>query len=249
MNFLVKDWKMLSLQSYTVWAFYVLVAITIMPDLLYTLFTLDTNPAVWGFLQIVVCLAGILGRLVLQPKKNRWRRRGIIAALVIVAGLIAVPVLAKPDTTENNLAFDEAAFSLISKWEGKRNASYQDIVGVWTICYGHTRTAGPDQYMRDEECYDLLVEEISEYRLGLHRYFSAQTKSYRLPALRDAAYTSLAFNVGIRAAGRSTATRRLNAGDIKGGCNAIAWWNKAGGRVVRGLVRRRSEERQYCLRG
>ena len=53
--------------------------------------------------------------------------------------------------------------------------------------------------------------------------------------------------VGVRAAGRSTATRRLNAGDVTGACKAITWWNKAGGRVIRGLVNRRTEDQTMCL--
>jgi GH24 family phage-related lysozyme (muramidase) len=56
-------------------------------------------------------------------------------------------------------------------------------------------------------------------------------------------------NVGIAGAGKSTATRRLNAGDIAGGCQALTWWNKAGGRVVRGLVNRRAEEFALCMDG
>ena len=172
--------------------------------------------------------------------------RVLYAALVflMLGGMSAVP-----QTSPQPESFDDVAFELISRWEGKRNRSYQDIVGVWTICYGHTRTAGPNQYRSDEDCRQLLVEEIHEYRDGLHAYFTPQTRQSRLTDERDAAYTSLAFNVGIRGAGRSTATRRLNAGDIRGGCEALTWWNKAGGRVVRGLVRRRAEERSYCLRG
>lgn len=138
---------------------------------------------------------------------------------------------------------------LIAKWEGKRNESYQDIVGVWTICHGHTRTAGPNQYKTDDECYQLLQEEILEYRDGLHEYFTRETLDNRLTPERDAAYTSLAFNVGISGAGNSTATRRLNNGNILGGCKALTWWNKAGGRVVRGLVNRRAEEYEYCVLG
>ena len=49
--------------------------------------------------------------------------------------------------------------------------------------------------------------------------------------------------------GDSTATRRLNAGNIIGGCTALTWWNKAGQRVVRGLALRRGEERDLCMMG
>lgn len=246
MRWLVPEWKMLTLKSYTAWAFYMLALLTVSPDLIYAVFEVDTNPVVWTTLQIVTIIAGILGRLVLQPDVNKWRRRAIIAAITTVCVLVAFPALASPTSNDD---FDQEAFELISRWEGKRNHSYQDIVGVWTICYGHTRTAGPGQYKNDYQCKRLLQDEIVEYRSGLHAYLTEATRLYRLPPKRDAAYTSLAFNVGIRAAGKSTATRRLNRADIKGGCNALSWWNRAGGRVVRGLVRRRSAERELCLWG
>jgi len=143
--------------------------------------------------------------------------------------------------------FLEVGLPLIAKWEGKRNEAYRDIVGVWTICYGHTKTARPGDYKTDEECLDLLKWEVLEYREGLHGYFTRETLQSRLTPQRDAAFVSLAYNVGIRGAGNSTATRRLNKGNIKGACNALTWWNKAGGRVVRGLVNRRSEEQKLCL--
>lgn len=78
--------------------------------------------------------------------------------------------------------------------------------------------------------------EVAEYRAGLHPDFTNETIRDRLPAPRDAAFTSLAFNIGMAGAGKSTATRRLNADDIPGACDALTWFNKAGGRVVRGLV-------------
>ena len=47
----------------------------------------------------------------------------------------------------------------------------------------------------------------------------------------------------------SWSTRRLNAGDIAGGCTSLTWWNKAGARVIRGLVNRRADEYQMCMEG
>lgn len=161
--------------------------------------------------------------------------------------MAAAPVAASGPVSEAEFA--RVAVPLVAKWEGKRNNSYRDIVGVWTICYGHTRTAGPGQYKTDAECEALLRNELLEYREGLHGYFLPETLNSRLTPERDAAYTSLAFNVGIAGAGRSTATRRLNAGNIRGGCEALTWWNRAGGRIVRGLVNRRAEERALCLAG
>lgn len=158
-----------------------------------------------------------------------------------------VPTAPQPGTSWEATA--RVAVPLIAKWEGKRNQAYQDIIGVWTICYGSTRGVQPGDFKTDEECLELLRAEVHEYREGLHRYFTDETRNTRLTPERDAAYTSLSYNVGIGGAGKSTAVRRLNNGDIRGGCQALGWWNKAGGRVVRGLVNRRAEETELCLRG
>ena len=64
-----------------------------------------------------------------------------------------------------------------------------------------------------------------------------------------AAATSLAYNVGVAGYCKSTADRRFDAGDFKGGCEALKFWNKAGGRVVQGLVNRRAAEYRLCMVG
>lgn len=164
------------------------------------------------------------------------------------------PVDATPAPPSSEAATMAVLVPLVAKWEGKRNKAYLDLVGVPTICYGHTRTVTVSDVqtgrtLTDAQCEELLREELVEYRDGVRAYFTPETKETRLPPKRDAAYGSLAYNVGIRGAGKSTAVRRLNAGSVAGACEAITWWNKAGGRVVRGLVRRRSEEYELCLAG
>ncbi|MEM5541736.1 lysozyme [Sulfitobacter sp. AS92] len=198
----------------------------------------------FGALMLVKSIGGALYEeaVLPEPPAQASIQAQIIPAMASkpLAPMLPTPVVAKDP-------FDEIAFQLISKWEGKRHTAYRDIVGVWTICYGHTRTAGPGQHKTDAQCKALLIAEIAEYRDEWLAYVNEKAKTYWLPPTRKAAYTSLAFNVGWTGAGKSTATRRLNAGDIEGGCQAISWWNKAGGKVVRGLVRRRTEEVTLCL--
>jgi lysozyme len=56
------------------------------------------------------------------------------------------------------------------------------------------------------------------------------------------AMVSLAYNIGVGAFARSTVARKHNEGDHQAAAEAFALWNKAGGRVLAGLVRRRKEE-------
>lgn len=60
------------------------------------------------------------------------------------------------------------------------------------------------------------------------------------------AFVSLSYNIGPTAFCGSTLVRKLNAGDYAGACAEIDRWNKAGGRVVQGLVNRRAAERAQC---
>ena len=179
--------------------------------------------------------------------------RAVLAAMglgfgaLVYSGAEKVPAAIELPAQPQAQTFEDIALPMIARFEGKRNKAYQDVVGVWTICYGQTRGVSPGDFKTDAECEAQLRNEVQEYREGMHAYFTPETMAGRLPVTRDAAYTSLAFNVGIAGAGKSTATKRLNAGDIAGGCEAIGWWNKAGGRVIRGLVLRRTEEVNLCL--
>lgn len=158
---------------------------------------------------------------------------------------VAVPHVSQWEGTGPTLACDESPSGLCVR-------AYLDTIAepdVWTVCYGDTDGVVPREIRTIEDCREQLGQNLLRYRAGLHEYFTDETLDERLTPQRDAAYTSLAYNVGIYGAGRSTATRRLNNGDIRGGCEAIGWWNRAGGRVIRGLVNRRSDEVAMCLHG
>jgi lysozyme len=160
----------------------------------------------------------------------------------------------KPVATElaTNSAFLDIGVPYVGKWEGLRLNAYLDRIAsppVWTVCYGETKGITGGMSFSKSQCDDMLARELLSYRSRLHLAFTLDTKAMRLPVDRDVAYTSLAYNAGVSAISKSTAVRRLNAGDIAGGCEAIGWWNKGGGRVIRGLVNRRTEDVAKCMIG
>ncbi|MDZ7824427.1 MAG: lysozyme [Ahrensia sp.] len=196
-------------------------------------------------------VAGLLGRVFKQGIEP-WREWLRLIAVTIAITLLAIIASTQAFAQATQSATLNVAVPFIAKWEGKSNLAYLDTIAkppLYTICYGSTRGVTRGMYKTDAQCEALLRAEVAEYRHGLHGYFSLDTKRMRLTPHRDAAYTSLAFNAGIGGVGKSTATRRLNAGDIKGGCQALTWWNKAGGRVIRGLTRRRTGEYDLCMIG
>ena len=119
-----------------------------------------------------------------------------------------------------------------------------------TICYGETSHTGTRVEMGDvrtiEQC------EAGLYRIMRDKYWLAYRKGVtvtHMPAQVDAAITDLAWNVGPNAVLKSSALRSLNAGDFPAACHRMTFYNKSGGRVVRGLVNRRAFAYNVCMQG
>lgn len=96
-----------------------------------------------------------------------------------------------------------------------------------------------------EECADKLAAALGEFRGQLAACIPALP---RQPEGVQVALVSWAYNVGGGAACGSTLARKANAGDWRGACDQLPRWNKAGGKVVRGLTNRRAAERELCIK-
>jgi lysozyme len=137
---------------------------------------------------------------------------------------------------------NQEGVDLIKRWEGKENEAYKDIVGVWTIGYGHTAAAGPPfpfagMHISDEEAEELLKKDLGKYE-------QAVEKAVKVPLTDNqfAALVSFTYNLGEGSLRSSTLLKKLNAGDYDAVPSELAKWNKAGGKVVQGLVNRRKDE-------
>lgn len=144
------------------------------------------------------------------------------------------------------MKISEAGIDLIKRFEGLELESYQDIAGVWTIGYGHTETAGPNQKINEREAEELLRRDLGPRERAVEQLVSVSLNQNEFDAL-----VSFVFNVGAGAFKTSTARKRLNRNDRFGAGEALTWWNKAtvSGvlREVRGLTRRRAAERALFL--
>ena len=133
--------------------------------------------------------------------------------------------------------------TIVPQFEGTKLKPYRDVAGVWTVCTGDTNNVDPKAVETREGCKRRLETRLIEHSEGvLSCTPGLKDKPYPL-----AAASSLAYNIGVPAYCRSTVAKRFNAGDVRGGCNAFLSWNKAGGKVVKGLVIRRQKERDICL--
>jgi lysozyme len=136
------------------------------------------------------------------------------------------------------------ATSVVMNFEGRELQAYQDIVNVWTICDGETKGVKRGDTATPAECDKMLAKNLVAYEQRLDRCLVAP-----VPGKAKVAFLSWAYNVGTGAACSSTLVRKANAGDVRGACDELLRWDKAGGRVVRGLTNRRIAERKLCLEG
>lgn len=126
--------------------------------------------------------------------------------------------------------------------EGRRYYAYQDVVGVWTVCDGHT---GSDirrgHLYTDKECDALLQSDLRKVATTIDPLIKV-----RIPETTRAALYSFTYNVGAGAFSKSTLLKKLNSGDVPGACKELQRWTYAGGQQWKGLITRREIERKVC---
>ena len=146
------------------------------------------------------------------------------------------------------MTINQAGLALIKSFEGFRDSTYPDPVGILTIGYGTTRAAGVGI---DPQLGMTITEaEAAGYLAKTLDKFGAQIKPFLTVKPNEnewAAMLSLAYNVGPNAFAKSSVLRFFNAGDKARAADAFLMWNKAGGKVLRGLKHRREAERALFL--
>lgn len=129
--------------------------------------------------------------------------------------------------------------ALIKSFEGCRLQAYRDSVGVLTIGYGHTGDVKEGQVISQGFAEELLKEDLTRFERNVTRYTPFEMNQNQFDAL-----VSFAFNCG---AGN---LKKLVSGRNKDQvARKILEYNKAGGRVLAGLTRRRQAERALFLSG
>lgn len=141
------------------------------------------------------------------------------------------------------LRASSAVLQGIKQSEALRLETYLDDVGVPTIGWGHT---GPEvrmgQKISEQEAEALFRQDIAKFERGIQSKITAPVTQNQYDAL-----VSFAYNVGLGAFAKSTLLKKLNAGDITGAAEEFGRWNKAQGKVLKGLTNRRQKEKEVFL--
>ena len=137
-----------------------------------------------------------------------------------------------------NLTIDVDGLKLIEESEGLRLTAYRDPIGILTIGYGHT---GSDVYegqvITQTEAEDLLKQDLSVAEGAVKQYVKVDITQREFDALVD-----FCFNCGIGNFRHSTLLTKINAGDFDGAEKEFIRWDRAGGKKLAGLTRRREAE-------
>lgn len=115
--------------------------------------------------------------------------------------------------------------------------AYKCPAGVWTIGWGCTEGVTPNTHWTRAEADERFHAELAKFEKAVDRLVKVPLNQNQYDAL-----VSFSYNCGEGALSKSTLLKKLNKSDYAGACKQFASWDKGGGRVLRGLTRRRAAE-------
>ena len=129
----------------------------------------------------------------------------------------------------------------IALHEGYREEAYKDAVGIPTVGYGETAGIKMGDRTTPERALVTLLSSANRHADAIRECIHVPLYQHEFDA-----YVSLAYNIGAGNFCRSTLVKKLNAKDYAGACQEIRRWNRAGGKVLAGLTKRREKEYRLC---
>ena len=135
------------------------------------------------------------------------------------------------------MEISQEGLSLIKKFEGCKLEAYKCAAGVWTIGYGSTNGVEENMKISQERADMLLLEDVEVFEEAVNKLVEVPLEQNQFDAL-----VSWTFNLGSTNLKNSTLLKVLNDKDYEGVPAQIKRWNKAGGKVLQGLIRRREAE-------
>lgn len=170
-----------------------------------------------------------------MSRKSRASSLSIKLSAAAIAAAVALQV------GNGGMTVSEAGVDLVMQSEDCRVAVYRDAVGLPTAGCGHLVTDGEyrvGQTLTEPEIRDLIVDDLSPTVECVNRGI----KGSKTTQGQFDAFVDLTYNIGCGRFLRSTALKCHINGDAQCATTGIGLWNKAGGRVLNGLVRRRNAD-------
>lgn len=146
------------------------------------------------------------------------------------------------------MKISEKGLNLIKEFEGLVLKPYKDAVGIPTIGYGNTyyedgrKVSLSDPAITEARATELLKMVVKRYEDAINRYVQVPITQNQFDAL-----VSFAYNVGNENVRKSTLMKLLNQKQYTAAADQFLRWNKAGGKTLKGLTRRRQAERVLFL--
>lgn len=142
----------------------------------------------------------------------------------------------------------DRGIAAIKQFEGFRNKPYQDVVGKWTVGYGHLIVPGDGcvigDFITPVQGSSLLRQDLHVAEQCINDNVSVQLTQNQFDAL-----VSFVYNLGCGNFKKSTLLKLLNNGSSVGAANEFEKWDRAGGVPNKGIHQRRMDERNIFVNG
>lgn len=143
------------------------------------------------------------------------------------------------------MKLSQRGIGLIKQFEGYSSKAYPDPStggAPWTIGYGTTKGVKPGMIITAEQAEKMLRDDVAKFESGVSSLITAPTTQGQFDAM-----VSLAYNIGLGNFGKSTLLKKHNARCYTCAADQFRVWNRANGKVMNGLTKRRAAERQVYM--
>ncbi len=143
------------------------------------------------------------------------------------------------------MKLSQRGIDLIKQFEGYSSKAYPDPAtggAPWTIGYGTTKGVKPGMVITAQQAEKMLRDDVAKFESGVSSLITAPATQGQFDAM-----VSLAYNIGLGNFGKSTLLKKHNARCYTCAADQFRVWNRANGKVMNGLTKRRAAERQVYM--
>jgi lysozyme len=151
-------------------------------------------------------------------------------------------MISKQRTAAASLIASASVLVGIAIHEGYSSAAYRDTAGIATVGFGQADGVKMGDKTDPVRALQVLQNSLDSHAKGMVACIHVPISQREYDA-----YLDFTYNVGVSAFCHSTLNKKLNSSDYDGACKELLKWDKAGGKVLPGLVKRRQEEYAQCI--